>query len=159
MAIEALHMRGIDPKVEQIIDEAGRMSHLTYLKGEERKKCNAFNSFSTWSFYENAAKFFASDFDEGYGWCARFRKGDLVESSNESWKYGIVKGIVTEWNSGVEPNCFCLEVSIKNGRTDTVFWRRLKDGTVRLANLPPEIMELAKSQVESMCPLLNKEST
>lgn len=155
IAINALHMRGIDPSEDQIIDEVVRLSKLEYKKGEEGEIKKAFDALSAWSPYESIAKFMARDFDQGYGWCARFREGDLVENSLASWKYGIVKGIVTQWNSTSEPNCFSLEVSIKNGKTDKVFWQSLSDGVVVLANLPPEIMELAKSQVVSKCPLMN----
>lgn len=157
IAISALYMRGFDPTEDHIIKEVVRMSKLEYKKGEEGTIKKAFDALSSWSPYESIAKFMARDFNQGYGWCARFREGDLVENAKGSWKYGIVKGIVTQWNSGVEPNCFSLEVSIKNGKTDKVFWQRLKEGDVKLANLPPEIMELARSQVVSKCPLMNGE--
>lgn len=151
----ALYMRGVDPSVDQIIKEAQRISSLTYLKGKERMLKKVFDSLSAWSPYEVLAKFLASNFDEGLGYCSRFKEGDLVEAKAGSWKYGIVRGIVTEWNSTAEPDCFCIEVSIKNDKTDTVFWRRFKEGDVYLANLPPEIMELARSQVVAKCPLMN----
>ena len=157
IAINALHMRGIDPSECQIFEEVVRLSKLEYKKGKEGEVKKAFETLSSWSTFESIAKFMARDFDQGYSWCAKFREGDLVENSLGSWKYGIVKGIVTQWNSLTEPDCFSLEVSIKNGKTDKVFWQRLRDGAVVLANLPPEIMELAKSQVGSMCPLMKKE--
>ena len=157
ICIGALYLRGIGmPTVDQILEEADRIRSLKYLKGEDREEKKALEVHFSTTPDEARARFLATEFDEGFGWCARFKEGDLVENSNDSWRYGVVKGIVTEYNSGVEPNCFCLKVSIKNSGTDTVFWRRLKDGAVKLANLPPEILELAISQVSAKCPLFGE---
>ena len=154
-AIKSLNMRGIDwPTREQICAECNRMLAIYYYDGKVgfRKRIVGIGGSTE---EENSVAwmidFMTSNFDDDCMKCAMFKEGDLLQCDIGTWKYGIVKGIEKEFDGS-----WILKLSVSKGRTEKVYAGKLLNG-VSLADLPPEIMELAKSQVESMCPLLKKE--
>ena len=153
-------MRGADLYAigtDAILNEARRLMDVEYYPYGRDCPELMFGPYSGWDEFKKLSLFLVADFDDGYSVVAKYKEGDLLEAVGMPWKYGVVKRIVTTRNSAGGTNCFCLEVSVGVGKTDTVSWRWIGE-KVKLASLPPEIIELAKSQVESMCPILRKES-
>lgn len=154
-AIQSLNMRGIyQPTSEQICAECNRMLAIYYHDGKTgfRKRIVGISGTTE---EENRVKwmidFMTRNFEDDCMKCAMFKEGDLLQCDIGTWKYGIVKGIEKEYDG-----YWMLKVSVSKGRTEKVYAGKLMNG-VSLADLPPEIMELAKSQVASKCPLMNGE--
>ena len=152
-AIKSLNMRGVDwPTSEQICAECNRMLAIYYYDGKigHRKRIVGIGGSTE---EENSVKwmidFMTSNFDDNCMKCAMFKEGDLLQNNIGTWKYGIVKGVEKDFDGSWK-----LELSVSKGRTEKVYAGKLLNG-VSLADLPPEIMELARSQVASKCPIMN----
>ena len=155
IALNSLGIRGVDlyaVGTDTILNEARRLMDVKYYPYGRCCPELMFGPYNGWDEFKKLSVFLVANFDEGYSKVAKYKEGDLLEAVGMPWKYGVVKRIVTAG----DPNHFCLEVSVGVGKTETVP-SELIDEKVKLASFPPEIIELAKSQVESMCPLLRKE--
>jgi len=157
IALQSLEMRGADLNAvgsDTILNEARRLMDVKYYPYGRDCAELMFGPYNGWDEFKRLSLFLVSDFDEGYSNVAKYKEGDLLEAVDMPWKYGVVKRIVTTRNSSADPKYFCLEVSVGVGKTEKVFWQLIGD-KVNLASLPPEIMELARSQVASKCQLIN----
>lgn len=160
IALESLAMRGtnlLTAGTDVILNEARRLMDVRYFRDGEGKGTVMFGPYNGWDEFKRLSVFLVSNFDEGYSVVAKFKEGDLVEANNRSWKYGIVRKIVTTWSSPADPKHFGLSVSTGVGKVDTVYYESLKENMVRIASLPPEIIDLAKYQLMERCPLIGGE--
>ena len=158
IALNSLEMRGVDlyaVGTDTILNEARRLMDVKYYPYGRGCPELMFGPYDGWDEFKKLSLFLVSNFDDGYSKVAKYKEGDLLEAVGMPWKYGVVKRIVTTLGSTSDPK-FCLEVSVGVGKTETMSWKLIGE-KVKLAGFPPEIIELAKSQVESMCPLLKKE--
>lgn len=155
-ALKSLAMHGnCSPSVVEIVEEARRMMSLR-LRSHRGGDPKPFTSYNCAGNNLEVACFLACDLYEDQAGVMTFRIGDIVENAENDgrrpdWIYGVVKGFYLAYGVGTA-DYHCLRIQTGKGLTD-VSWGRVSRGEVRLANLPPELVNLAAAcRAPAECP-------